>query len=125
IEGILDLDPAAVIARFFVPPKQLVKSRLFGDEVSWSFGAELILTRTELHLFSDDKDGYRQLYGFRASWAPRQNVAGIEWDEVLQSITVRLLGALSLQLPVPEQWRNEAKRFLEFASRQLPVGGTS
>jgi hypothetical protein len=124
IERILGLAPAAVIARFFAPPQQLVRSRLFRDEVSWSFGTELVLTATELHRFSDDKDGYRQLYGFRASWAPLRNVAGLEWDEVFQSITIRLLGGLSLQLPVLQQWRNEANRFLEFASRQLRLAGS-
>ena len=119
IEKLLDVSPAAVVARFFVPPRQLVKSRLFWDESSWSSGAEIILTASELHYFSDDKDGYRQLYGFRASWAPLQNVTGIRWAEMQQSLIVQLLGDLSLKLPVREELRGEARKFVEFCSRCL------
>jgi len=122
IEKLLDISPAAVVARFFVPPKQLVKSHLFWDEFSWSSGAEIVLTASELHYFSDDKDGYRQLYGFSASWAPLQNVIGIRWDEMQQSLIVQLLGDLSLKLPVREELRGEAKKFVEFCSRCLLAG---
>lgn len=122
IKKLLDIGPAAVVARFFVPPRQLVKSRLFRDESSWSSGFEIILTASELHYFSDDEDGYRQLYGFRASWAPLQNVTGIRWDEMQQSLIVQLLGDLSLKLPVREELRSEAKKFVESCSRCFLAG---
>jgi hypothetical protein len=117
IEKILDLDPTSVIVHFFVPPKQFVKSRLLGSEACWNVGTEMVITRRELHLFSDDKDGYRQLYGFRASWVPLQNVREMEWDEVSQLIVIRLAGGLSLNVSVLQDWRTEAKNFLEFTAR--------
>ena len=119
IEAMLKVDREAVVARFVVPPRELVRSRLFRNELSWRFGSEIVLTQTELHVFSDDKDGYRQLYGFRASWAPLQNVAGIRWESTLRSVTIRLLGGLSLQVAVPEESRKEAEQFVDFASRQI------
>jgi len=119
IEAMLKVDREAVVARFFVPPREFVRPRLFRNELSWQFGSEIVLTRTELHVFSDDKDGYRQLYGFRASWAPLQSVAGIRWESTLQSVTIRLLGGLSLQVPVPEESRSEAEQFAAFASGQI------
>jgi hypothetical protein len=77
IGAILQVDPEAIVARFFVPPREVTKRSLFWQEFSWTFGSEIVLTRRELHLFSDDKDGYRQLYGFRASWVPLHDIANI------------------------------------------------
>ncbi|MGB8890050.1 MAG: hypothetical protein WCC87_25225 [Candidatus Korobacteraceae bacterium] len=119
IEAMLNLDQASVVARFFVPPKEVIKSRLFRNELSWTFGSAIVATRTELHIFSDDNDGYRQLYGFRASWAPLQKITDIKWESALESITIRLLGDLSLRVPVPEELRSEAEEFADFASRQI------
>lgn len=116
IEAMLKVDRESVVVRFFIPPKEVVRPRLFRNELSWKFGSEIVLTRTELYVFSDDKDGYRQLYGFRASWAPLQNVADIKWEGTLESITIRLLGDLSLRVPVPEESRSDAKQFVNFAS---------
>ncbi len=101
--------------RFFVPPQELIKSGLFRQQFSWTFGSEVVLTRKELHLFSDDKDGYRQLYGFRASWAPIRNVTDIRWDDVFRSVAIRLRSDLSLKVPVPIELREEAEKFVRFA----------
>jgi hypothetical protein len=119
IEAILNVDPEEVVARFFVPPKEVTESRFLRQEFSWTFGSEIVLTRSELHLFSDDKDGYRELYGFRASWVPLQNVADIRWDDAFRSITTRLSGGLSLKVPVPDVLRTEANRFVRFALRRI------
>jgi len=122
IEEILNVDPKSVLVRFFVPPEQQFESRLFGKQVSWSSGTELVLTCSELHLLSDDKEGYRQPYGFRASWIPLRNVSRIEWDETLQLIVIRLAGGLSLKVPVPQNWGGEANKLLEFTAGHELVG---
>ncbi len=121
IEGLLDIDPETVIARFFVQPEEVIKSSLFRQELSWTFGSEIVLTGSELYLFSDDKDGYRQLYGFRALWAPLQNVTDIRWDDASESVTIRLVGDVCLKVPVPENLRAEAKKFVHFACGQIPA----
>jgi hypothetical protein len=119
IEAMLKVDRESVVARFFLPPREVITSRLFHNEFSWKFGSEIVVARTELHVFSDDKDGYRQLYGFRASWAPLHNVADIRWESTLQSISIRLMGDLSLQVQVPEELHSEAAQFAEFAARLI------
>jgi hypothetical protein len=45
IEAMLKIDPEAVVTRFFVPPREVVKPRLFRQEFSWTFGSEIVLTR--------------------------------------------------------------------------------
>lgn len=119
IEMILEIERKSVLARFFVPPTEVIRPRLLRKELSWKFGSEVILTRTELHVFSDDKDGYRQLYGFRALWVPMRKIASIRWEHSLQSVTIRLLGDLTMQVPVPEELRSEAERFTDFASYEI------
>jgi hypothetical protein len=119
IEAILKVDPGAVVARFFMPPKEVIKPRLFRQEFSWTFGSEVVLTRRELHLFSDDKDGYRQLYGFRASWVPLHNIADIVMRSAPQSVAIQLQGGLSLSVPVPSDLRDEAEEFVRFAREQI------
>lgn len=119
IEAILEIKREFVRARFFVPPKEVIRPRLLRNELSWKFGSEIVLTQTELHAFSDEKDGYRQLYGFRASWAPLQQIASIGWEKALQSITIRLLKDLTLRVPVPEELGSEAERFADFASCEI------
>lgn len=63
----------------------------------------------------------RQLYGFRASWAPLQNITNIRWDDPSRSITIRLVGDVCLRVPVPEDLRSEAKKFVHFACGQIPA----
>jgi hypothetical protein len=119
IEAIRQVDPEAVVARFFVRPQEVGKSRLFRQEFSWTCGSEIVLTRNQLHLFSDDKDGYRELYGFRASWVPLHNVADIRWDEPSRSITIQLLRDFRLQVLVPDDLRQEAKEFVRFVRSHI------
>src|ERR1039458_2759227 len=115
----MKVDAEAVVTRFFVPPREVVKPRLFRQEFSWTFGSEIVLTRRELHLFSDDKDGYRQLYGFRASWVPLHNIANIGLCEAPQSVEIHLLGDLSLKMPLPDDLRAEAEKFVRFVREQI------
>jgi hypothetical protein len=119
IEAILEVDRKSIMARFFVPPKEVIRPRLLRNEISWKFGSEIVLTRTELHVFSDDKDGYRQLYGFRASWAPLQQVVALKWEKAMQSVTIRLSGDFILRIPAPEELEGEAERFANFASHEV------
>jgi hypothetical protein len=119
IEAILNVDTEAVVTRFFVPPREVMKPRLFRQEFSWTFGSEIILTRRELHLFSDDKDGYRQIYGFRASWVPLHNIADIGLREAPQSVEIHLLGDLSLKMPISDYLRAEAEKFVCFVREQI------
>ena len=119
VEAIMKVDPEAVVTRFFVPPQEVVKPRLFRQDVSWIFGCEIVLTRNELYLFSDDKDGYRQLYGFRASWVPLRNIVNIVLSGTPQSIAIQLLGDLSLNVPVPSDLLGEAKKFISFVREQI------
>ncbi len=119
IEAILKVDPGAVVARFFMPPREVIRPRLFRPEFFWTFGSEIVLTRRELHLFSDDKDGYRQLYGFRASWVPLPNIANIGLCEAPQSVEIQLLSDLSLKMPISDDLRAEAGKFVRFAREQI------
>jgi hypothetical protein len=119
IEAIMKVDAEAVVTRFFVPPREVVKPRLFRQEFSWTFGSEIVLTRNELYLFSDDKDGYRQLYGFRASWVPLRNIVDIVFTGTPQSIAIQLLGDFSLKVPVPSDLLGEAKKFVPFVRKQI------
>lgn len=119
IEVVLQVEAETVIARFFVAPKQTVKARLFSHETSWSCASELLLTSHELHYFSDDKDGYRQPYGFRASWVPLHKVVGIQWDTAINGISVFVLGGHTLRVPVPDELRTEGERFVQLARRYL------
>jgi hypothetical protein len=119
IEAILNVDTEAVVGRFFVPPREMMKPKLFRQEFSWTFGSETVLTHRELHLFSDDKDGYRQLYGFRASWVPLHNILDIVMREVPQSVAIQLQGGLSLNAPVPSDLRDEAEEFVRFVRNQI------
>lgn len=119
IEGILKVDPEGVVTRFFVPPREVVKSRPFRQEHSWTFGSEVVLTRHELYLFSDGKDGYRQPYGFRASWVPLFNIEEIGLSGTPQSIAIQLRSDLSLNVPVPTDLLGEAKNFVSFLREQI------
>jgi hypothetical protein len=125
IETILHVDPAVVVGRFFIPPREVVTPGLFKPKSSWTSGSEIVLTRDDLHLFSDKQHGYRQLYGFMASWAPLRNVLGIEWDDVALAITIRLSGDLSLDVPVPDDLREEAEKFVNFAVGKISTSGSS
>lgn len=53
-------------------------------------------------------------YGFRAPWAPLQNITCISWESALQSVTIRLLGDHSVRVPVPEELRSEAEQFARY-----------
>ncbi len=119
IEAILKVDPEAVVTRFFMPPREVIKPKLFCQEFSWTFGSEIVLTRNELYLFSDDKDGYRQLYGFRASWVPLWNVVDVALSGTPQSIAIQLMGDFSLNVPIPNDLLGEAQKFVQFVREQI------
>ena len=119
IEVILKVDAEAVITRFFVPPREVMKPRLLRQEFSWTFGSEILLTQRELHLFSDDKDGYRQRYGVRASWIPLRNIVDIVLSGTPQSIVIQLLEGLCLKMLIPDDLCAEAEKFVRFAAEQV------
>lgn len=119
IEATLEVDPEKVVTRFCVSPREVIKPRFFGQESSWTFGAEIVLTRNELYVFSDDKDGYRQLYGFRASWMPLGNLVDMVLNATQQSIAIRLRGNFSLEVPIPGDLLGEATDFVSFVREQI------
>lgn len=119
IEGILEVDPEGVVTRFFVPPREVSKPGLFRQEFSWISGSEIVLTRNELYLFSDDKDGYRQLYGFKASWVPLCNIMDITLSDTPLSIAIQLRSDCSLNVPLPSDLLGEARKFVSFVREQI------
>lgn len=119
IEATLQVDPEKVVTRFYVPSREMKKSRLFGQESWWTFGFEIVVTRNELYVFSDEKDGYRQLYGFRAAWVPLANLVDIDLSAAQQSIAIRLRGDFSLNVPVPVEQLGEAADFVSFVRKQI------
>lgn len=119
IEATLKVDPEGVLTRFYVPPTEVVKPRLFRQELSWTYGSEIVLTEKELYLFSDDKDGYRQLYGFRASWVPLCNIRDVVFSGTRQSIVIKLRGDLSLKVAVPSDLLAEAKDCVTFLHERI------
>jgi hypothetical protein len=122
IEATLRVEPDGVVTRFHVPPKEVLKAGLFRQEFSWTSGSEIVLTRNELYLFSDDKDGYRQLYGFRASWAPLCNILDIALSATSRSIAIRLQSVFSWNIPVPSDLFGEAGKFVSFVREQIRSG---
>ncbi len=119
IEDTLKVGLEGVVTRFFVPPRELKKPRLFGQESSWTFASQIVLTRNELYVFCDDKDGYRQLYGFRASWVPLGNVVDIVLTATRQSIAICLRDDFSLNVTVPSDLLTEATKFVSFVHEQI------
>ena len=119
IEATLQVNPEKVVTRFYVPPREMKKARLFGQDSSWTFGSEIVVTRNELYVFSDEKDGYRQPYGFRAAWVPLANLVDIDLSAAQQSIAIRLRGDFSLNVPVPVEQLGEAADFVSFIREQI------
>ena len=118
----MKVDPEGVVTRFHVPPREASKPGLFRQEFSWTSGSEIVLTRNELYLFSDDKDGYRQLYGFRASWVPLCNILDIALSATSRSIAIRLQSVFSWNIPVPSDLFGEAGKFVSFFREQIRSG---
>jgi hypothetical protein len=119
IEATLKVGPEGVLTRFYVPPTEVVKPGLFRQEFSLTCGSEIVLTKKELYLFSDDKDGYRQLYGFRASWVPLCNIGDVFFSGTRQSIVIELRNDLSLKIVVPRDLLVDAKDCVTFLHEQI------
>jgi hypothetical protein len=119
IEAIMRVDPERVVSRFVVPPKEVVRPKLFGAESLWTLGYEILLTQDQMYLFSDDKDGYRQLYGFRATWAPLGNMAEIALSSTPQVIEIKFQRGRSWNIPVPGDLRGDAGRFVSFVKEAM------
>ena len=119
IEAMMRVDPEKVVSRFVGPPKEVVKPKLFGAESLWTFGYEILLTQNQMYLFSDDKDGYRQLYGFRATWAPLHNMAEIALSSTPQVIEIKFQRGRLWNIPVPGHLLGDAAMFVSFVKEAM------
>ena len=69
IGGDPEHDAEEVVARLFVPPMEVTEIPDLPARDLRGACSEVIVTGRELHIFTGDEDGYRQLCGHKASWA--------------------------------------------------------